>query len=1019
MIALSFLLLAYGVYDLTNAKYDVFPEFAPAQVVIQTEAPGLSPRQVELLVTQPVENAVEGTVGIRTMMSNSIQGLSVIKITFKSGTDIYRDRQLVAEQLSEIAGQLPSGVQPPVLTPLTSSSSVIMAVGLTSDSLSLMKLRTVADWTVKPGILAVAGVAKAVVFGGQVKQLQVQVNPDLLLKYWLSVNDVINAAHRGTGVEGAGFIDTHNQRLNIQEEGQSITPAELGDAVVVQKNGADVLLKDVAKVDDGPAPAFGAAQIMGKEGIIMLISAQYGANTLEVTRNVDAALKELTPGLQAEGIIVHPNVFRASDFIDAAVHDIGTSLLLGGILVVVILLLFLFDLRTAAISLTVIPLSLLTSVIVLQWLGFSMNTMTLGGLAIAIGEVVDDAVIDVENILRRLRENRLAASPKPILRVVLDASIEVRSAVVYATFAVILVFVPVLSMTGLAGRLFSPLGLAYIFSILASLLFALTVTPAMCLVLIGRAHIINSEPRSTAWLKEGYKKLLSSVESHFRAVIAGVTLLIISGILLIPAFKGSFLPQFRERDFIVHMIETPGTSLQQTLRLGERVTRQLRKIPFVESVFADAGRASLSDDSHGTHQSEIWVKLKPNNNIPAMTAENTIREAVAKFVGANFSVNSILTERINETLSGYTADVVVNIFGKSLDTLDLKAAQVARLLGTIAGSTDIQLQSPPGAPQMVIRLLPSRLEQWGFEPVDVMNAVQTAYQGDIVGQIYEGNRVFNVSVILDSKQRDNPVDVGDLLLRNSNGVYVRLGQLADIYEDAGPYVVQHDGGRRVETITCNVDGRGIGSFISEAKLRINSAIHFPPGTYVAFSGTAEAKAKSEHEILIHSLFAAIGIILLLSVVMQSYRNLLLVMVNLPFALVGGVLAVFITGGNLSLGSLVGFVTLFGITLRNSIMLISHYQHLVNAEGMEWSVEAAVRGASERLVPILMTATVTGLGLLPLALGSGTAGREIEGPMAIAILGGLFTSTALNLLVLPTLALRYGRFERKADEGIVG
>ena len=1010
VIALSLVLLVYGFYELTGAKYDVFPQFAPARVKIQTEAPGLSPKQVELLVTQPIEEAVNGTVGVRTMMSNSIQGISIVKITFKSGTNIYLDRQLVAERLSEIAGQLPAGVSPPVITPLTSSLSVIMAIGLTSDSLSLMRLRTAADWILKPGILAVPGVAKVVTFGGGVKELQVQVKPDLLLKYGLSINDVIDAAKRATGVEGAGFIDTHNQRINIQTEGQSITPAELGDAVVVQKDGAAVLLKDVAKVIDAPAPAIGAAQIMGKAGIVMQISDQYGANTLVVTKRIDRALNELIPTLKSEGIIVHRNVFRASDFIDAAVHDIGTSLLLGGILVVAILLLFLFNLRTAAISLTVIPLALLTAVVVLQFLGYGLNTMTLGGLAIAIGEVVDDAVIDVENILRRLRENKLAAKPKPLLRVVLDASIEVRSAVVYATFAVILVFLPVLTMTGLAGRLFSPLALAYVFAILASLLFALTVTPAMCLLLLGRSHVIDAEPRSTAWMKNQYRRLLSSIENHFGAVVTGVAILIIAGIAIIPTFRGSFLPQFREGNYIVHMEEVPGTSLRQTLKLGERVTRTLLKLPFVESVIADAGRASLSSDSHGTHQSEIWVKLKPTSDVSANTAENRIRDAVAKFTGAHFSVNSFLTERINETLTGYTSGVVVNIFGNNLDTLDRKSAEVARILWTIRGATDIQLQSPPGVPQMVVRLRRAQLEKWGFEPVDVMNAVRTAYQGDIVGQVYHGNRVFDVAVILDARERHDPTDLGRLLLRNSNGVYVRLAQLADIYEDSGRYVVQHDGGRRVEAITCDVSGRGIGSFVSEARRRIASAVRFPPGTYLTFSGTAEAKARSEREILIHSLFAAIGIVILLSVVMKNYRNLLLILVNLPFALVGGVIAVFITGGNMSIGSLVGFVTLFGITLRNSIMLISHYEHLVEVEGRDWSFDAAIRGASERLVPILMTATVTGLGLLPLALASGTAGREIEGPMAIVILGGLFTSTALNLLVLPTLALRYGRFE---------
>lgn len=1017
IISLAVVLSAYGLYTLTESKYDVFPEFAPAQVVIQTEAPGLSPKQVELLVTQPIENAVEGTVGIRTMMSNSIQGISIVKITFESGTDIYLDRQLVAERLSEVAGQLPSGVNAPVITPLTSSASVIMAVGLTSDSLSMMSLRTAADWTIKPDLLAVPGVAKVVIFGGQVKQLQVQVMPDLLVKYGLSINDIIDAARRATGVEGAGFIDTHNQRFNIQTEGQSLTPAELGNAVVVQKNGSDVLLKDVARVVDAPAPSIGAAQIMGKPGIFMQISAQYHANTLVVTRKVDKALNTLLPGLRSEGIVVHRNLFRAADFIETAVHHMRTSLLLGAILVVLVLLLFLFNLRTAAISLTVIPLSLLTAVAVLQLLGYSLNTMTLGGLAIAIGEVVDDAVIDVENILRRLRENKMSTDPKPLFRVVLDASIEVRSAVVYATFAVTLVFVPILTMTGLAGRLFSPLALAYIFSILASLLFALTITPAMCMLLLGGSHAVDSEPRFTSWLKSSYNRLLSVVESHFRTVIAGVSILILLGVYLITTFKGSFLPQFREGNYIVHMVEVPGTSLRQTLELGERVTHRLLKVPFVESVCADAGRASLSDDSHGTHQSEIWVKLKPTNDVPANTAENAIRNAVARFTGADFSVNSFLTERINETLSGYTASVVVNIFGNDLDTLDRKAQQIARLLGGIRGATDIQLQSPPGAPQMVVRLGKSRLEHWGFEPLDVLNAVQTAYQGDIVGQVYNGNEVFGVSVILNSKDRHNPAYLGALLLRNSNGVYVRLDQLADIYEDSGRYVIQHDGARRVETITCNVKGRAASSFAREAKRRIASAVHLSPGTYVAFSGTAEARVNSEREILVHSLFAAFGIILLLSVVMRNIKNLSLVLLNLPFALVGGILAIFTTGSNMSIGSLVGFVTLFGITLRNSIMLISHYEHLVEVEGMDWSIEAAIRGASERLVPILMTATVTGLGLLPLALASGTAGREIEGPMAIVILGGLVTSTALNLLVLPTLALRYGRFEKyRSEEG---
>lgn len=1012
ILSLACLLLGYGIYQVENSKYDVFPEFAPAQVVIQTEAPGLSPEQVELLVTQPIENAVNGVTGVSSMRSGSIQGISVTTITFKPGSDIYLDRQLVAERLSEISGQLPSGVQAPVITPLTSSTSVVMSIGLTSDSLSLMKLRTIADWTVRPGILAVPGVAKVSIYGGDIKQFQIQIEPDLLLKYGLSIGDVINAATQATGVVGAGFIDTHNQRLTIQAEGQSVTPEELGDAVVLQKDGAVVFLKDVADVVVGHEPPIGAAQISGRPGVVMVISAQYGANTLVVTKGIDNALNELSPALNAEGATLHRSIFRAASFIETAVRNIQTSLLIGALLVVVVLLLFLFNLRTAAISLTVIPLSLLTAVIVLGELGYSLNTMTLGGLAIALGEVVDDAIIDVENILRRLRENKQAGNPKPVIRVVLAASIEVRSAVVYATFAVILVFVPILTMTGLAGKLFSPLGIAYILSILASLLFALTVTPALCLVLIGRSNLPENEPSFTSWLKAKYGAILRIVEEHFRVVIMGVVLFVAIGIALVPTFTGSFLPQLREGSYIVHMTMAPGGSLQESLALGRKVTRRLMQIPFVRSVSQTAGRAELADDIHGTHQSELQVDLKPITDTQARVAEQIIRRSLAGFAGASFSVNSFLTERIHETLSGYTAAVAVNIYGNNLDTLDDMAREVASVLSRIKGAEDIQLQSPLGTPQLVVRLRKSELARWGLEPVDVMDAVQTAYQGDVVGQVYEGNRVFTVSVVLNSKDRHNPVEIGNLLMRNTSGVYVRLDQVADIYETSGRYVILHDGARRVQTITCNVRGTGVASFVNKAKKDIALLVQMPAGTYVEFAGTAEAQTRSRRDLLIHSLLAAVGIILLLSVVMKNYRNLSLVLANLPFALVGGLLSVFVTGGEMSIGSLVGFVTLFGITLRNSIMLISHYEHLVEVEGMNWSMEAALRGASERLVPILMTAAVTGLGLLPLALKSGTAGREIEGPMAIVILGGLVTSTVLNLLVLPTLAFRYGKFEKE-------
>jgi len=1015
IIALACVLLAYGIYTLTRAKYDVFPEFAPPQVVIQIEAPGLAPEQVEVLVTQPIENAINGVSGIESLRSGSIQGLSVITVTFRADSDIYRDRQIVAERLASLAGQLPQGVQPPVMTPLTSSTSVVLAVGLTSDKRPLMDLRTIGDWTVKQRLLAVPGVAKVAVFGGQIKQLQIQVHPDRLIQHNLAIEDVLEAAHRATGIRGAGFIETENQRVAIQTEGQSLTADQLARTVLLHQNGANVTLQDVANIVEAPEPPIGAAAIMGHPGVILMVSAQYGANTLEVTQRVEQALEELRPTLEAERILLRSDLFRAANFIQTAIHNVQLSLQIGGLLVVVVLFLFLFNFRTAAISATAIPLSLLAAVMVLEYLDYSLNTMTLGGLAIAIGMVVDDAIIDVENILRRLRENRHVEHPRPVFQVILDASIEVRSAVVYATFAVALVFIPILTISGVAGRLFAPLAVAYILATLASLLVALTVIPALCFMLLGRLDLPEREPPVVRWLKERYHSLLLRIERHPRGVIGSVGLLTLLGLTPLPFFGGGFLPELQEGHFIVHMSAVPGTSLQESLRLGRSMALELLKIPYVRSVGQRVGRAEKADDTFGTHYSEFEIDLKPLEGEQAEFAQSEIRNVLTQFAGVNFAVKTFLTERVEETLSGYTASVVINIFGNELDLLDKKAQEVAGILRRVPGATEVQVQSPPGTPQLMIRLRKPDITRWGFQPVTLLDAVRTAYQGSEVGQIYDGIRVFEVSVILDPQSRKNIADVGALPLRNPAGTYVSLKQLADIYETSGRYVVLHEGARRVQTVTCNVAGRDINSFVAEAKQKILSAVRLPQGTYVEFSGAAAAQAQSKRDLLLHSLLAGGGIILLLSVVMGNYRNLILVLANLPFALVGGVLAVFASGGWLSIGSLVGFVTLFGITLRNSIMMISHYEHLVAVEGMTWGLEAALRGASERLAPILMTATVTALGLLPLAIGSGAAGREIEGPMAMVILGGLITSTELNLLVLPTLALRYGRFEKKDGE----
>jgi CzcA family heavy metal efflux pump len=997
----------------------VFPEFAPPVVSIYTEAPGLSPKQVELLVTQPIEFAINGVTGIESLRSKSIPGLSDVQVVFNPSSNVYLDRQLVSEQLATLEGRLPVGVQSPVMTPLISSTGDVMEMGLSSKTTSLMRLRTIADWLLKPRLQAVPGVANVAIWGGQIKQYQIQIIPRKLIQYDLSLNNVLTAARRATAVRGAGFIETANQRFILYPQGQSVTTQELARTVLIHHNGVNVTLGQVARVVEAPQPPIGAALVDGKPGIIVRVNEQYGSNTLAVTHRLDQALKGLDPTLKREGIRLDTALFRPATFIGTALNNLRASLTVGAILVVIVIFLFLFDLRTAAISCTAIPLSLLAATAVMTRMGYSLNTMTLGGLAIAIWEVVDDAVIDVENILRRLRENRRAENPRPVARVVLDASIEVRSAVVYATFAVVVVFVPILLMSGIPGAIFRPLGVAYILSVLASLLVALTVTPALCLLLLGQKQLREQDPPIVRALKAVYRRVLLIVERGpvlVGASVAGLTLL---GLAALPTFRSTFLPRFREEEYIVHMIGLPGSSLRNSLRVGRPVTRALLGVPGVVTVGQKAGRANLSS-TRGPYQSEIDVALQPTlNGQQNEAALHGIRRALRNFPGFTFTVNTFLKERIEGIISGFTSPVVLNLYGPHLKVLDRKAEQAAQVLRSIPGARAVRIQSPPGTPEVDIRLLPSRLARWGFEPVSVLNAVQTAFGGLNVGQVYQGNEVFNVNVVLDPRKRQNPGEVAALPLQSPAGNYVPLGQLADVKEHSGRYVILHQGARRVQAVTLSVAGRSLGPFIRRAQREIQAQVRFPAGTYFEFSGTAEAQAKSKRELLVHSLLAALVIILLLSVVMMNWRNLLLVLANLPFALVGGVLAAFVTHTALSLGALIGFITLFGITLRNSIMLISHYEHLVSVEGETWGLEAALRGASERLAPILMTATVTGLALLPLALGSGDPGREIEGPMAIVILGGLVTSTALNLLVLPTLALRFGRFEQQGrDEALL-
>ncbi|HKW93066.1 MAG TPA: efflux RND transporter permease subunit [Methylomirabilota bacterium] len=1007
IIALACLTLGYGLWTAWHARLDVFPEFAPPQVTVVSEAPGLSPEQVETLVTLPVERAVNGVGGLRALRSQSIQALSVITATFRHGTDIFRGRQLVGERLLEATGSLPAGIHAPVMAPLTSAASTVLVLGLVSETRSLMELRTIADWTVRPQLLGVPGVAKVVIFGGQTRQLQAQVRVGRLAAYGLAIDDVLAAARAATGVRGAGFVDTGPQRVVLRTEGQAFTPEQLGRVVITRRDGASIRLQDVARVVDGIEPRVGDAQIMGRPGVLLAVSSQFGANTMEVTRAVEQSLGALRPALEGRGVTLYPALFRPANFITTALGNVERSLGVGGALVIVVLAFFLLNVRTAVISFTSIPLSLLAAVIVLDRLGASLNTLTLGGLAIAIGMVVDDAIIDVENVWRRLRETRATGDRRPVARVITDAVLEVRSPVVYATFVVVLIFLPVLTLPGVAGRLFAPLGVASILALLASLAVAMTVTPALCSLLLAH-HAPRPEPRYIGWLRSRHRAALATANRHRGLVVTIAAVLFGGAAAVLPFLGGEFLPEFHESHFILHMSAIPGTSLEQSLELGRRVTATLLADPAVRLVAQRVGRAEESDDWLGTHASEFEVDLKPLAGDEAEDVQARIRRALAGFPGVTFAITPFLSERIEETLSGATAEVVVKVFGDDLDAIDRGAREVARTLSGVPGAREVQIASPAGIPELVVRLRADRLTQFGFHPVSVLEAIQTAYQGAVATQVYEDDRILDVAVVLDAAARRDPEGVGELMLRSAEGVRLPVRVLADVELGTGRYVVFHDGTRRVQLVTCNVAGRDVASFAAQARRRVERDVRFEAGVSAVFTGAAEAQAEARRQLIIHTVVAAVACVLLLGIVIGSGRNLALVLANLPFALVGGVLAVFAMGGVLSLGSLVGFVTLFGITTRNSILLVSHYQHLVEVEGLPWNLETSIRGATERLLPILMTALVTALGLLPLALSPAAAGHEIDGPMAVVILGGLVTSTALNLLVLPTVALRYGR-----------
>jgi CzcA family heavy metal efflux pump len=1005
--ALTLLALVLGSWQAWRSPLDVFPEFVPSQVDIQTEAPGFAPQQVEELVTKQVENAVNGAAGLATLRSESIPGLSVVTITFADGVDVHIARQGISERLSELGSSLPAGVGTPKLSPLVSSTMDLLKIGLLSDKVDAYELRDTADWIIKPRLLAVPGVAHVIVFGGNIRQIQILPDIQKLASFNITLSDVSDAVRAALPLRGAGFIDVPAQRILVRSPTPAPDVSVVGKAVVAVRNDTPILLRDIAEVKIAPALRSGDSLIMGKPGVMLSLASQYGANTLTATLAVEKALAALQPALNAKGITLYPSLHRPANFIERALGDLKQSLGIAAVLILLVLYLFLRDFRAALIAFTAIPLSLLAAVAVLDRMGLTLNTMTLGGFAVALGVLVDDAIIGIENILRRLRENRLLAASKPRLEIMREASLEVRGPVIYATAVVIAVFLPELFTSSVQGHFVGPLALAFIFAVVASLLVAMTSTPALCALFL-REQQSHSEAAWLRRLKEWQDRAVHGVGAHFKIVAAVLFVLVAAALAALPFVGGTFMPDFREGHFVMQVTSSiTGTSLDEMLAVGKRISADVLALPYVQSIEQQVGRAELGEDTWGPHRSEFHVELKADATVDQSEAQQKLRSILENYPGIQSEVVTFLGDRISESLSGETAQVAVKVFGDDLDALDATGDKIVATLGKVPGIVDLQFKRQSGTPTMAIELIPDALAATGLKVQDVLDAVESAYAGKIVGQTYRGTRTVDVVVLLPDTLRHQPMMLSQLMIGSAMGP-IPLSQIAHVIGTSDRYSIEHDGGQRRVSVTFNVGKGSLQSVVQQAQQALAQSMKLPPGVFIEFSGAAEAEARTRTELFLYSGVALALIVLILFVSFHWRANSWLVLANLPFSLIGSVLAIAVSGIGISLGTVVGLVTVFGVSARNAILQLAHYEHLVEVEGRPWSLELVIRGANERLVPILMTAAVTALGLAPLAIGMNRPGQEIEGPMAVTVLGGLLSSTLLNLFVLPALAYRYVR-----------
>lgn len=1007
VVAGAALILVYGTLTLLQLPVDVFPDLNRPTVTVMTEAPGLAPEEVETLVTQPIETAMNGAPGVIRVRSSSGIGLSIVYVEFDWATDIYRDRQIVSEKLQIARERLPEGISP-AMGPVASIMGEIMLVGMSSDTLEPMEVRTWADWVVRQRLLTIPGVAQVVNIGGGVRQYQVRVSPERLKQYGFSLEDVERAVAGSNLNTTGGFLERGGQEYLVRNLGRARSPAEIEGTVVGIRDGVPVTLREVADIRFAPMVKRGDASVGGKPAVILSVQKQPGASTVELTREIDKVLAELRHTLPPD-IELNGDLFRQARFIEASIRNVEEALRDGAILVLIVLFLFLLNLRTTFITLTAIPLSFVVTFLVMKAAGLSVNTMTLGGLAIAIGELVDDAIVDVENIFRRLRENRQRPDPRPPLQVVFEASSEVRNSIVFATILVVLVFVPLFAMGGIEGRMFAPLGIAYIVSILASLLVSITVTPVLASYLLPSARA--TERHEDGWLVRRLKKLnawlLERILDRPWPVLVGSAVLVVAAAAVVPFFGREFLPPFNEGTATVNVLAPPGTSLTESNHIGTLAERQILTVPEVVSVGRRTGRAEMDEHAEGVHYSEIDVDLRPSGR-PRREVLDEIRARVKQIPGVSVSVGQPIAHRLDHLLSGIRAQIAIKLFGPDLGVLRAKAAEIESAIAGIPGVVDLQIEKQVLVPQIQIAVDRESAARYGIQPGRLTETLETALNGRVVSQVLEGQRTFDLVVRFDEAARDTPQALRDSLIDTPSGEKIPLGSVAQIVETRGPNLVNRENVQRRIVVQANASGRDLGAVVEDIQRAVAGKVQLPPGYFVTYGGQFESQQQASRLIAILGLLSLAGIFLTLFMHFRSANLVLQIMLGIPLSLIGSVAAILLTGRILSVASLVGFITLAGIASRNGIMLISHYLHLMREEGVEFGRELIIRGSQERLVPVLMTASTAMLALIPIALSAGEPGKEILQPVAVVILGGLVTSTLLNFVVVPPVFKLFGR-----------